>query len=165
MPFLDNLLDKNPIVRIGPRKFENVVVTTSGHMAARKQGLDKNLNPSQPDYLQLLLDSQAESPDTVTDGIIVTIIIGNLVAGADTTAIAINSALYFAIRDRRIRQKLSDEIFSAGLDGQGVVSYSKVRGLPCKLNSAVVRHQHPTPNTQELPFLLRFPQVYISNWL
>jgi cytochrome P450 len=61
-------------------------------------------------------------------------VFGNITAGADTTAIAMRSIIYFVLRDPLIHKKLVDEVCKAGLAFP--IVYQAVDGLPM-LNSVI----------------------------
>lgn len=46
IPFLDFLLDKNPLVRIGPPNLFNITNVAIEHVVARTQVKDLNFNPT-----------------------------------------------------------------------------------------------------------------------
>jgi hypothetical protein len=132
VPFLDTILDKNPIVRFGPPNLGNVTGIALSHIANRKQGTDKNLDPNVPDFLQSFLDAQEAQPDVVHDGMILNYVFINLIAGADTTAITLRAVLYFLMRRPETLKKLQAEISQANFDTK-IAPYTKARALPCKL--------------------------------
>lgn len=131
MPFLDFLLDKNPIMRIGPPNLGNVTRISLEHLIARLQGKDTNFDPKVPDFLQHFIESKETNPDLVNDGVIMGYLLVNLLAGADTTAITIRAIFWYALHNPEAYKKLEAEIVAADLPD--VVSYSTARSLPCKL--------------------------------
>ncbi|KAK8097678.1 benzoate 4-monooxygenase cytochrome p450 [Apiospora kogelbergensis] len=129
IPFLDFLLDKNPVMRIGPPNLGNVTRISLEHLIARLQGKDANFDPEVPDFLQHFVDTKKTSPDLVDDGIIMGYLLVNLLAGADTTAITLRAIFYYALREPRAYRKLEDEILAADLGG-AVPRYGACRKLP-----------------------------------
>src|SRR4051812_27684897 len=95
MPFLDALLDKNPLMRLGPPNMVNTITAALGFMGARAQGVDKNFNPEVPDLLHHFMATKTTHPDLVDDNTVLGYTLTPLVAGADTTAIAIRAVVYF----------------------------------------------------------------------
>ncbi|KAF5246229.1 hypothetical protein FAUST_1346 [Fusarium austroamericanum] len=128
MPWLDFLLDKNPLVRIGPPNLGNVTRISLEHLIARLQGKDINYNPKVPDFLQHFIESKETHPDLVNDGIIMGYLLVNLLAGADTTAITIRAIFWYALHNPKVYKKLEEEILAADL--ADVVSFSSARALP-----------------------------------
>ncbi|KAK3323775.1 cytochrome P450 [Cercophora scortea] len=129
MPWLDYLLDKNPIVRIGPPGLGTTMVrVTLEALIARRTGQDKNYDPSMPDFLQNFLDAQAAAPDLVDDTIIMGYLLVNVIAGADNTSITIRSIIYLSLKHPAVYRKLEAEILAAGF--KDTVPYKQARQLP-----------------------------------
>ncbi|CVK91793.1 related to pisatin demethylase / cytochrome P450 monooxygenase [Fusarium proliferatum] len=128
MPFLDFLLDKNPVMRIGPPNLANITRISLEHLTARLQGKDENFDPQVPDFLQHFIESKTTNPDLVNDGTIMGYLLVNLLAGADTTAITIRAFFWYCLHDNRVYKKLEKEILDAGLED--VASFSSARALP-----------------------------------
>ena len=132
MPFLDFLLEKNPIVHIGPPNLMSVAMVALGSLGARAQGQDKDFDPSVPDLLQHFIEAKTSHPDVVDDNTIMGYMMIPLLAGADTTAITLRAIFYFLLQNRAAYQKLQDEILAAGFSTDKPVPYSAARALPCK---------------------------------
>jgi cytochrome P450 len=132
MPFLDFLLDKNPIRRTGPPNLVSVAMVALGSLGARQQGKDKDFDPSIPDLLQHFIEAKTAFPDLVDDNTIMGYMMIPLLAGADTTAITIRAVFYFMLRNPAVYQKLQEEVLAAGFGDDKVVPYSAARALPCK---------------------------------
>ncbi|KAK8878771.1 cytochrome P450 monooxygenase [Apiospora arundinis] len=136
IPLLDFLLDKNPVMRIGPPNLGNITRISLQHLIARLQGKDPNFDPKVPDFLQHFVDTKHTSLDLVDDGIIMGYLLVNLLAGADTTAITLRAIFYYALREPRAYRKLEEEILAADLSGTNgdspavVPPYSACRKLP-----------------------------------
>lgn len=137
LPWLDYLLEKNPIVRIGPPNMDNVTRIALESFAARVQSRDPHYDPATPDYLQHFLDTKARHPDSVDDGTIMGYLLVNLLAGADTTAIEIRAVFYFCLKHPAEYRRLAEEVRAAGFDAGAPVSYKAARQLP--FLDAVVR--------------------------
>ncbi|KAH6641299.1 cytochrome P450 [Chaetomium tenue] len=106
VPFLDRVLEKNRIVQLFKRPGEINALAGScvGRLIARYQGADASQSektptaaPPQPDYLDRFIEAKSANP-TISDGQIVGWLMINMLAGADTTAISIRSAIYHALR-------------------------------------------------------------------
>lgn len=119
IPWLDRVLDKNPIVRFGPPGFGTITGISIQHLVDRYQGKDGDYHdPSQPDFLDHFIEAKTEGADEgVDDGQIISWLMINMIAGADTTAITIRSALYHSIKNRRVWQRLRNDLSAAGLSG------------------------------------------------
>ncbi|KAM0335135.1 hypothetical protein ACHAQA_000175 [Verticillium albo-atrum] len=129
MPLLDFLLDKNPVMRIGPPNLGNITKISLDRLIARLQGKDTKFDPKVPDFLQRFIDSKETHPDLVNDGVIMGYLLVNLLAGADTTAITIRAIFYYVLHNPEAYKKLEEEILSADLDEE-VASFSSARALP-----------------------------------
>ncbi len=130
IPSLDFLLDKNPIMRIGPPNLSNATRIALENLIARLQGKDPHFDPKTPDYLQHFIDSKTENPDLVDDGVIMGYLLVNILAGADTTAITIRAVFYYVLRDPDVYRKLVAEILASDLDPERPAPYNTARALP-----------------------------------
>jgi cytochrome P450 len=128
MPFFDTLLQKNRVAAYITTKFfrssggfNAIAATCVNRLIARYQGTDRQSHsPSQPDYLDRFLEIKAAGAGDsaafpVDDNRVVSWIMVNLGAGADTTAISIRSALYYSLRTPGVWARLRAELASAGL--------------------------------------------------
>ncbi|KAK1775938.1 cytochrome P450 [Copromyces sp. CBS 386.78] len=130
IPVLDYLLDKNPVKRVGPPNLINPARIAVESFVARLQGKDENYNPKHPDYLQHFIDSKETHPDIVDDNQIISDVLVNLLAGADTTAVALRAVFYYMLKNPSVYNKVSEEIQAAGFDRSKPVPYSGARQLP-----------------------------------
>ncbi|KAF5724352.1 cytochrome P450 monooxygenase [Fusarium mundagurra] len=138
MPFLDRLLDKNPICHIGPPGFNTIAEISVKHLVDRYQGNDKHYHdPQQPDFLDKFIEVKNAKSDEADDAQIISWLMINMIAGADTTAVTIRSALYFGLKHPRVWRRLTDEILAAGFWGQTPPVYKDVKALP--YTDAVIR--------------------------
>ncbi|KAH8204472.1 hypothetical protein TruAng_001388 [Truncatella angustata] len=128
MPFLDFLLDKNPVIRIGPPNLGNVTRIALEHLISRLQGKDEHFDPQVPDFLHYFIDAKKLYPDTVDDSTILGYLLVNLLAGADTTAITIRAIFYFTLKNAAVYSKLEKEVLAAEF-GE-VAPFSAARALP-----------------------------------
>ncbi|KAJ5805081.1 hypothetical protein N7474_010968 [Penicillium riverlandense] len=132
MPILDHLLDKNPVYRIGPPSFGNITNISIQHLMDRLQNKDTDYHdPSKPDFLDKFIEAKEKFPDVVDDMQIVSYLMINMIAGADTTGITLNAALYFSLKDPRVWERLRAEIPAYDpTSGTTVVSYKSAKGFP-----------------------------------
>ena len=132
IPTLDYFLDKNPIVHIGPPNIAKPIGVALSSIAARAQGKDPNFDPNVPDLLHHFMGTKAEHPDLVDDNTILIYTVAPLLAGADTTAIAIRAIFYFVLRNPSVYRKLEKEVIAAGFGDDKIAPYNAARSLPCE---------------------------------
>ena len=111
-PTLDKLLDKNPVIRIGPPAPSSIAQLGTSHLMGRINGEDGH-DPAKPDFLDRYLEAQKQYPDVVDVYRILSYMLTNLSAGADTTAIAIRSMLYLSLKHPAVFRRLEAEILAA----------------------------------------------------
>lgn len=129
MPFLDHVFDKNPVYRIGPPGFNTITNISIQHLIDRYQGKDKDVHDSNtPDFLDKFIEAKKADPDNVDDGQIISWLMVNMIAGADTTAITIRSAIYYSLRNPRVWARLTEEIQASTLDAPP--AYKDAKALP-----------------------------------
>jgi hypothetical protein len=148
LPILDHLLDKNPVCRIGPPGFGNITNISIQHLKDRLQGKDTSYHdPTKPDFLDKFIEAKEKHPNVVNDGQIISYLMINMIAGADTTAITLNAALYFSLKNPRVWKRLQDEIAGHQLSPEwqtSIVPFNVAKSLPYL--TAVVREamrMHP----------------------
>lgn len=130
MPFLDHLLDKNPIMRIGPPNLGNVGRVATEQLAKRLQKRNDDRQPDVPDFLQHFVDAKNSNPE-VTEGDVLANALAALAAGAETTAITLRSIFYYSLKNPEIYSRLESEILAAELGP--LASYRQSRAIPCKI--------------------------------
>lgn len=132
IPSLDQWFDKNRYLRIGPPGFGGVTGMAIQRLVDRYQGKDSAIHdPSIPDYLDKFIEAKAAFPDSVNDNQIVAWLMINMIAGADTTAITIRSALYYALRTPSVWARLRRDLAAAGLSKASVpLSFKDTRTVP-----------------------------------
>lgn len=131
MPFLDRVFDKNPVYRMGPPGFNTITGISIQHLVDRYQGNDKDYHdPESPDFLDKFIEAKNANPDTVPDEQIVSWLMVNMIAGADTTAITIRSALYFSLKKPAVWERLTREILAEGYAGRTPPAYKEVKAQP-----------------------------------
>jgi cytochrome P450 len=128
MPVLDKFLDKNPVYRIGPPTFGAVTALGLGHLMARMKGED-NHDPAKPDFLDRYLEAQQQYPEVVDVYRILSYLLVNIAAGADTTAVSLRSILYLSLKHPDVYARLEKEILDASFSALPV-PFSEVRQLP-----------------------------------
>ncbi|KAL8350058.1 hypothetical protein RB598_005409 [Gaeumannomyces tritici] len=138
LPYLDRWIDKNPIFPIGGAT--RLLAPTLRRFRDRMHGgLDDGhkRTTAAPDFLDRFVQAKAEHPDVVDDGQIVSYLAINMLAGADTTAIAIKAVLYHVLRTPRVRKRLEESLAAAAAaarkpdDEHAVVpTYAEARAVP-----------------------------------
>ncbi|KAK7963890.1 cytochrome P450, partial [Apiospora saccharicola] len=131
MPFLDYWLDKNPVHRIGPPSSGAAVNIALQHLVDRYQGMDGSYHdPAQPDYLEKFIELKQSDPGTVDDSMIISYLMINLLAGADTTAITLRSVFYYIVRNHAVWSRLHKELDSIVKNKNNPVSWADARSCP-----------------------------------
>ncbi|KAK5659587.1 hypothetical protein OQA88_789 [Cercophora sp. LCS_1] len=131
IPSLDYWFDKNPVYRIGPPGFGVVTGISIQHLMDRYQGNDKDYHdPVHPDFLDKFIEAKTDNSGEVNDNQIVGWLMINMIAGADTTAITIRSALYYSLKTPGVWSRLRAELAAAGITKDRCpVSFKAVRHL------------------------------------
>ena len=131
LPILDHLLDKNPVYRMGPPGFGNITNISIQHLTDRLQGKDSNYHdPSQPDFLDKFIEAKEKFPDVVDDMQIISYLMINMIAGADTTGTVLDAALYFSLKHPQVWTRLRAEIAPQAASDAPVVSYKTAKEYP-----------------------------------
>ncbi|CAM1502523.1 Fc.00g045070.m01.CDS01 [Cosmosporella sp. VM-42] len=131
MPFLDHVFDKNPYYRMGPPGFNTITGISVQHLIDRYQGNDKDYHdPENPDFLDRFIEAKNADPENIDDGQIISWLMVNMIAGADTTAITIRSALYFSLKHPQVWARLTKEILAAGFRNTIPPAYKEAKALP-----------------------------------
>ncbi|KAE8155091.1 cytochrome P450 [Aspergillus avenaceus] len=113
IPFLDSLLDKNPVVRLGPPTFAWANIFSSEQVQKR---LTTGKPPSgHSDFLDKFLEAKEKHPDIVDDGMIITYLLSNTLAGSDSTASTMCAAVYHILKHPHVHRRLCEELRTANL--------------------------------------------------
>ncbi|KAF2768767.1 cytochrome P450 [Teratosphaeria nubilosa] len=131
MPWLDNLLDKNPVYRIGPKPTLTGVMYAFGVVAQYQKDI-KEKGPPQGDHVDHYLDKylalREEFPDMVDDNQIVNWLMLNILAGGDTTSAMMRAVVYYLAKTPGNYRKLVDELDEVKLSLPA--QWKDVQGLP-----------------------------------
>ena len=111
MPFLDTLLAKNPVTLFLFGKRHPFVFKAIELVGERKQ----QKGSAHTDFLQTSLNLRESKPNTFSDRDVMTVLLANLNAGSDTTAISLRAVLYYVLRTPRILPRLLHELDSSNL--------------------------------------------------
>lgn len=150
-PWLDRFLDKNPMVRIGPRPITTAIGTTFMMLLAYKKRLaerEKMTTTETPaasgtsrveTFVDKFLALQHSHPDVVDDEQVFQYSLFNMLAGGDSTASILRAAVYHLAKNPTVRATLQAELDAAAAaaahseaetDGYGVPAYRDVAALP-----------------------------------
>ncbi|KAH8898228.1 cytochrome P450 [Thozetella sp. PMI_491] len=131
LPWYDWYVNNLPFLQLGPPGFDAVVGLAIQLIQARATGADKTYHdPADPDYLDKFFELKMADPDGVSDMDIMTWLMNNLLAGADSTATTLRSSLYFPLKNPRVWQRLREATAAAGLHKNTPVPYKDARAVP-----------------------------------
>lgn len=131
MPFLDFVLDKNPLIRLGPPSFLAARDMAVSRLVSRYQGNDEAYHDADtPDFLDRFIEAKQADSDHVDDGQVISWLMTNLVAGADTTSILIVSIVYHSLRKPAVWERLVTEIRETIPVDSVPPTYKDARALP-----------------------------------
>ncbi|KAF5617651.1 cytochrome P450 monooxygenase [Fusarium tjaetaba] len=176
MPWVDNLIRKNPVARYVIKKTSNSAKFGLDKIQQRREKTVLS-SDEQTDFLSKFLKAAKANPQLVDDQAIVSYMVTNLVAGSDTTAISIRAVLYYLLKTPSAYKRLRDEIDQASLP-EGPVSWADSQKLPY-LNACIKEafRMHPavgvplerlTQSGYKLPNGVQVPEgtiVGISAWV
>lgn len=133
-PALDRLLDKNPLVRVGPPTYTHVAHHAVQLLTDRLTGADGH-NKTTVDFLDCYVQAQQAHPDVVDHPMIVSYMLVNIAAGADTTAAALRSIFYLLLRHPPVWATLRAAVLAApfaqaGEKGRLPAPYAQARAIP-----------------------------------
>lgn len=111
---LDHILGKNPIFKsFGSSWLAWAVNLIQGIYQKR---VTEGQQPSRtPDFMDKVIKAQKKFPQIVHDGMVNIYLLGNVVAGSDTTATAMCSAIYYVLKNPPVHTKLCEELKAADL--------------------------------------------------
>ncbi|KAI9367489.1 cytochrome P450 [Aspergillus egyptiacus] len=130
IPWVDHLLDKNPIVRIGPKHTLTGVLyafkVVSEYQAELKENKVKagTVEHTLDKYVQL----KEAYPDMVDDVQIVNWLMLSILAGGDTSSATMRAIVYFLAKNATAYRKLVAELTSASLTMPA--QWKDIRDLP-----------------------------------
>ena len=111
MPFVDILLSKNPIALF---LFGQRAPFISEAFKLVQERKDEKDSPH-TDFLQSSLNLREKKPDSFSDREVMGVMLANLIAGSDTTAISLRAVLYYVLRTTGVLPCLLREIDSSNL--------------------------------------------------
>lgn len=114
MPIIDRIWRLNPVSKFFKPK-------QSGHFAMRckrileerieqeKSGLPTERQNGPHDFAHRFLEAQRKDPD-ISDGQLIGYMQANLIAGSDTTAVVMRTAIYYTLKSPWIHKRIVDEL-------------------------------------------------------
>ncbi|KAL4881373.1 cytochrome P450 [Aspergillus karnatakaensis] len=130
IPWVDHLLDKNPLVRIGPKPTLTGVLYAFKVVAEYQAELKENkvkagtVDHTLDKYVQL----KETYPDMVNDVQIVNWLMLSILAGGDTTSATMRAAVYYLAKNMDAYRKLVSELTAASLTFPA--QWKDIRELP-----------------------------------
>ncbi|PQE27026.1 benzoate 4-monooxygenase cytochrome P450 protein [Rutstroemia sp. NJR-2017a BBW] len=129
IPALDHWLGKNPVVPIGLITFDKAAEYSAEQVINRqKSTVDRPVGSR--DMLDSFLEVKKASPEMMNDNAVIGIILTNVLAGADTTAISLRSVVYYTLKNPRVHRKLQRELESIPRAASGTIKYTDAIKLP-----------------------------------
>jgi cytochrome P450 len=126
LPWLDEWLVKNPIIRIGPVAFDNTANFCIQQCIARQQRTDGKV-PGRNDMLDDLLELKVTESERMSDNDVIGCLLLNIHAGSDTTGILLKAIVYYVLKNPQVHIRLQRELDDAGL--KTPVSYAAASKL------------------------------------
>ncbi|KAJ5281445.1 hypothetical protein N7478_006817 [Penicillium angulare] len=130
IPWIDNLLDKNPIKRIGPKPTLTGVLYAFKVVAEYQAQLaDKKVKAGSVDHtLDKYVQLKEAHPDMVNDQQIVNWLMLSILAGGDTSSATMRAVLYYLAKVPHASAKLAAELSAASLPVPA--PWKSIRELP-----------------------------------
>lgn len=125
IPWLDRLLGKNPYCPIKFATFESAAYYSFQRVMERVNNKDAKGNG---DFLDNFLEAKETHPDIVGDNEVVSYLMLNVLAGADTTAIVTKAIVWYILSTPGVQEKLGEELLAAQLTFP--CKYAETRELP-----------------------------------
>ncbi|KAM0543294.1 hypothetical protein ACHAPJ_012378 [Fusarium lateritium] len=139
MPWLDRLLGKNVYCPIKFATFEHAAAYSYQRVIER--AAKQEVRPRK-DFLDNFLEAKQLFPDIVTDNEVVSYLMMNVLAGADTTAIVQKSITYNILKHPDVLAKLREELDAANLSFPP--AHAETKDLPY-LNAVIKEGQRMHP--------------------
>lgn len=116
MPYLDNFLRKNPLLRWLSAS-ANPFSVRAGRLFRDRMADEKAATGSdRQDFVARILDVKKANPDQIPDHAVVGYIMTIMLAGSDTVSITLRSIVYYLSKNLHTQARLQEEIDNAKLD-------------------------------------------------
>ena len=109
MPWIDNLLLKNPLL-LALIKTPNYLVSFTNERIRKRATGEEQGDLERPDFLSRFLDAQKQHPDIVSDLQVKAYASTNVLAASDTTGAALSAILMFVLQHPDVMKKLQKEL-------------------------------------------------------
>jgi cytochrome P450 len=130
MPWLEKLWTKNTIInKMLPAKTAPVITFALARAAERVgEGNSESLNSR--DFMSRFLEVQRKDP-SIPAGFLTAWTTSNILAGSDTTAIALRSIIYFLLKNPKSMTRLTTELFQARKESRlsDIVTWKEAQSL------------------------------------
>jgi cytochrome P450 len=129
MPIIHKILTENPLYR-ADSTWRHAIDFSVHKIRERldKERTADGITSGHSDFLQMFLQIQNESAKGFDPDRMVSWLLINMLAGADTTAASLAATLYFVLKDAKVLQRLRTELEGKGLTVP--VAFEGVRKLP-----------------------------------
>jgi len=129
VPWLDHILRRNPLWHLVPfLSTKNALVTRTAMGQLEKRLSSEGAKVEYKDLLNSLIVAQKEHPEALGPGDVFAIAHGAIFAGSDSTASTMQSFFWYVLANKRVWDKLVEEILSASLSE--MVQYNEAQNLP-----------------------------------
>ncbi|KAK4646039.1 hypothetical protein QC761_206840 [Podospora bellae-mahoneyi] len=134
IPWLDNLLAKNPLARFLPEGSSPIVAfaLARAHERSNISEVEKTTTyHNTKDFMSRFLEAKEKDPD-ILDWFLTAWATSNVLAGSDTTAIMMRAVIYFLIKHPDCLGKLMEELSQANSEGRlsDNVTWKESQSLP-----------------------------------
>jgi cytochrome P450 len=127
---------KFALSRSAARSSEMTLIKEKGLSAVKDISNAESQTPRGVDFLSKFTQAQHEHPDFMTDDLVLTSCLSMVLAGSETTAISLSSIFYHLLRNRRVYEKLMEELDNAVQEGvisemtDNIVTWKSSQTLP-----------------------------------
>lgn len=113
MPWIHTWFKANPLYVMLASPTTKFMTKAAGLIRTRNE--EGNPHPERRDMISRFIETQKTHPGTVTDGVMKSYVVTNLLAGSDTTAVVLRTAVYYAARNPDMMARLQQEFDDAGI--------------------------------------------------
>lgn len=128
IPMLGRLIGKKPLISLGAREVESITGWAYSEVMARRQiveGKSKENNDMLDDFLSL---KEKYGPE-MHDGKLVILLMGNILAATNTTAITIRSVVYHILKNPHVYEMLQEAIDNSTDDEDEAVKFAVTKKI------------------------------------
>jgi cytochrome P450 len=143
MPWLDNLLLKNPLLLMLIKTPNTLVDFASDQVRSRLSGKNSHAG-KQPDYLARFIAARESHPEHVSDLQLMTYAATNVLAASGTTSATLTTIIYHILKHQSVHEKVRTELEDARMSSPA--PYAEVSKLPY-LNAVILEVMRIFPTT------------------